>query len=134
MTAVTPPKIDELDRQTIEQIKKELLDRKRQIKQDLNDLTDKGKSKVKESSVKFPDFGEKTDENAQEIGEYSTNLAMERVLKNTLRDIENALDRIEKGTYGFCRYCGKAIGKKRLLARPVANTCIECKTKLQSAV
>ena len=127
-------KSKELDRDTIEQIKKELLARKAQVLDDLKQVAKKdidGEDKLK---AKFPNYGDKIDENAQEISEYSTNLATEKILENTLRDVEGALDRIEKGTYGICKYCGQEIGKKRMLARPVASACVECKTKLQNAV
>ena len=123
-----------LDQATINKIKKELLARQAEITNELKELagdTDNGQEKKR---VKFPDFGNKTDENAQEIGEYSTNLATDKVLQSTLRDINNTIDRIGKGTYGQCKYCDQPIGKKRLLARPVASACIKCKTKLQSAV
>ena len=122
----------ELNKETIKKITKELLTRKKQIVEDLDILADSGNNKSDKHKVKFPDFGSKTDENAQEIGEYSTNLATEQVLESTLRDINNALDRIKKGTYGICKYCGELIPEKRLLARPVASACIKCKTKLQS--
>lgn len=36
-----------------------------------------------------------------------------------------ALERIEKGTYGKCEVCGKRIEEKRLEADPAATTCIE---------
>ena len=84
--------------------------------------------------VKFPEYGDKADENAQEIDEYSTNLATDKVLESTWRDIISALDRIAQGSYGICKYCQKPIGKKRMLARPVASTCVECKTKLQNTI
>lgn len=116
----------DLDEKTVENIKKELLVRREQIIEDLKDL---GKE---EGRIKFPEFGDKSDENAQEIGEYSTNLATDKVLEATLRDIESALERIEKGEYGICKYCKKPINVKRLQARPVASACVECKTKLQS--
>ena len=123
-----------IDQATIDKIKKELLARQAEIINELKELagdTDNGQEKKR---VKFPDFGNKTDENAQEIGEYSTNLATDKVLQSTLRDINNALDRIENGTYARCKYCQQPIEKKRLLARPVASACVKCKTKLQSAV
>ncbi|MEA3398209.1 MAG: TraR/DksA C4-type zinc finger protein [Patescibacteria group bacterium] len=126
-------KEDVLGKETIEKIKNDLLIRKKNIEEELADLS--GENGLKTSQkVKFPDFGDKTDENAQEIGEYSTNLATEKVLHSSLRDINNALDRIKKGTYGICKYCHESIGKKRMLARPVASACVKCKIKLQSAV
>jgi DnaK suppressor protein len=119
---------DVLDKETLAKLKKELLSRKKQILKDLADISVEGG----DGKVKFPEFGDKIDENAQEVGEYSTNLATEKVLESTLRDINNSLDRIKKGTYGICKYCGQPISKKRLLARPVASACVACKTKLQS--
>ncbi len=43
--------------------------------------------------------------------------------------IEEALERIENGTYGTCMECEKKISEIRLKARPVATLCIECKRK-----
>lgn len=40
--------------------------------------------------------------------------------------IDEALKRIEDGTYGGCLQCGKAIPKRRLIAVPHAELCIEC--------
>lgn len=117
-----------LDQKTIDKIKRNLLKEKKQILKDLNDITSKA-----EHEVKFPEFGNKTDENAQEITEYSTNLSTDKILENTLRDIDNALQRIENNNYGICKYCNKSIQKKRLIARPVATACVNCKTKLQNS-
>jgi DnaK suppressor protein len=116
----------------INQIKADLLERKAQIIEDLKDIVDKSTDSKASTKVKFPEYGDKPDENAQEIGEYTTNLATDRVLEETLRDIEATLARIEKGEYGICKYCKKHIAKKRLMARPVASACVECKTKLQN--
>ena len=46
-----------------------------------------------------------------------------------MEKIDEALSRIEDGTYGLCDECGKDITVKRLEARPVAKFCIDCKTK-----
>lgn len=46
-----------------------------------------------------------------------------------LEKINLSLDRINKGTYGFCAVTGNAIGIKRLLARPTASLCTEEKTR-----
>jgi DnaK suppressor protein len=85
-----------------------------------------------EMHAKFPEYGDKVDENAQEIESYTTNLATEKILEDNLRDIESALQRIEDGSYGICKYCGQPIAEKRLEARPVASACVECKQKLQN--
>ena len=120
-----------LSKEAINKIKEELLVRKGQILKDLKDIS--GETEDKDDyTTKFPDYGDKKDENAQEIDEYTTNIATEKVLEGTLRDINKTLKRIESGDYGVCKYCNQPIGEKRMLARPVASACVECKTKLQN--
>jgi len=43
--------------------------------------------------------------------------------------IDEALRRIQEGTYGKCQSCGKQISAARLEAVPHARLCIECKAK-----
>lgn len=120
-----------LDPKVLEKIKKELLARKQQLLDSMADIAQKDPHEADNLSSKFPEYGDKPDENAQEISDYTTNSAAEKVLEKTLADIEGALKRIANGTYGICKYCGQPIAPKRLQARPVASACIACKTELQ---
>lgn len=43
--------------------------------------------------------------------------------------INEALARIEEGTFGICEMCGEDISEERLKARPVTTLCIDCKTE-----
>jgi DnaK suppressor protein len=43
-----------------------------------------------------------------------------------LRDLEEALERLRAGTFGRCARCGDQIVFERLMARPTAQTCVEC--------
>jgi DnaK suppressor protein len=52
----------------------------------------------------------------------------ERVL---IRKIKLALQRINDAEYGYCIACGEEILEKRLIARPVATHCIDCKTEAE---
>ncbi|HUX16567.1 MAG TPA: TraR/DksA family transcriptional regulator, partial [Phycisphaerae bacterium] len=45
----------------------------------------------------------------------------------TLREIDEALERIESRQYGKCLVCGRPIAKARLKAKPHAKLCIECR-------
>ena len=49
-----------------------------------------------------------------------------------LQAIEEALYRMEKGTYGICRDCGEEIAAPRLNAIPWTRVCITCKAKQNS--
>jgi len=43
-----------------------------------------------------------------------------------LVDLERAMDKLEKGTYGQCEICGEPIGKSRLSVLPFADLCLGC--------
>jgi DnaK suppressor protein len=49
--------------------------------------------------------------------------------RRLLLKIEEALERIEDGSFGSCEKCGEDISEERLKARPVTTHCIECKKK-----
>jgi DnaK suppressor protein len=49
--------------------------------------------------------------------------------KKLLDKIDEALARLARGEYGWCRETGEPIGLKRLLLRPTANLCIEAKER-----
>lgn len=49
--------------------------------------------------------------------------------RKLIKKIEYTLQKIEYGTYGICELCGALIPYQRLLARPVASLCIDCKEK-----
>ena len=49
--------------------------------------------------------------------------------RKLIQKVEEALQRIEDGTFGICELCEKTISEKRLIARPVTTLCIQCKTE-----
>jgi DnaK suppressor protein len=59
-------------------------------------------------------------------------LKLRQVDAKILTAIEEALARIEKGTYGACRDCGEPIAPARLNAIPWTRVCITCKEKQSS--
>lgn len=75
--------------------------------------------------INFPDMGD------QATAETDRNFMLrlrdrERLL---LKKIDEAVERIDNGTFGICEECGNRIGVKRIEARPVTTLCIECKTR-----
>ncbi len=49
----------------------------------------------------------------------------------TLREINEAILRLESGQYNVCEECGGEIGDRRLEVQPWANMCVSCKRKLE---
>jgi RNA polymerase-binding protein DksA len=54
-------------------------------------------------------------------------LTMVKSLRDTLREVEAALERMDAGTYGRCQKCGQPIAEERLEALPATRLCIVCK-------
>jgi DnaK suppressor protein len=46
--------------------------------------------------------------------------------RDHLAELDDALDRLRQGSYGWCERCGRPIAAERLAARPAARTCITC--------
>lgn len=76
----------------------------------------------------LPDLG---DQASAEADQNFTLRLREREQK-LLKKIEEAIERINDGTFGICESCGGEISVKRLKARPVTTLCIECKTKQEA--
>jgi len=73
-------------------------------------------------------FG-KREEEATETLELETRLALEKRVREQLAEIEHALSKFEKGTYGLCDNCDQPIDPARLEALPEASLCLNCKTR-----
>lgn len=121
-----------ITKEALDKIKADLLAQKKEIEEDLDNISKKDSHEADNRAAQFPEYGDKPDENAQEISDFSTTIMTQKVLEKSLNDIDKALDSIDKGTYGICKYCHKPINEKRLLARPTAGACISCKTELQN--
>lgn len=59
-------------------------------------------------------------------------VVLENQLKSELKEIEKALDKIKKGTYGVCENCGNQIDFKRLEVKPSAIYCLKCEKEMES--
>ncbi len=53
--------------------------------------------------------------------------------RQQIAEIDEALDRLEKGTYGICQRCSEEIPPERLKAIPYARFCAPCKEVLEKA-
>jgi RNA polymerase-binding protein DksA len=64
-----------------------------------------------------------------DVFEHDLNLGLVEKESAELAAIEEALRRIESGTFGRCDRCQRPIGRERLMAMPHARLCIDCKRK-----
>lgn len=77
-------------------------------------------------------FG-KREEEATETQELEKRLALERRTKEQLAEIDHALEKFDKGTYGRCDICGQPIDPARMEARPQSYLCMTCRAKYKDA-
>ncbi|HUI60516.1 MAG TPA: RNA polymerase-binding protein DksA [Steroidobacteraceae bacterium] len=108
---------------------KEQLEHFRQIllnwKQDLMVEVDRTVSHMKDEAANFPDPNDR----ATQEEEFSLELRTRDRERKLIRKIDEALKRIEDGSYGYCLETGEEIGIKRLEARPVATLSIEAQER-----
>jgi DnaK suppressor protein len=78
--------------------------------------------------------GEAMDEidQANELIEKEMGFLMSSNMINNLKEVEEALDRIDKNEYGKCQHCSTDISSKRLEVLPFARFCVPCQEKMES--
>jgi DnaK suppressor protein len=94
-------------------------------KRDLMEEVDRTVTHMKDEAANFPDPNDR----ATQEEEFSLELRTRDRERKLIRKIEEALKRIEDGTYGYCLETGEEIGIKRLEARPVATLSIEAQER-----
>lgn len=73
-----------------------------------------------------PTSGNHLADDASELYEQTKNLAIKAHLESMLEQVEQAIRRIERGTYGVCDKCGRPIDPERLKVLPEATLCVPC--------
>lgn len=109
-----------MDREQLELFRAQLLQKKQDI------MADAGKTmtEMTDQTTNVPDPNDRA---TLESGR-SFELRIRDRERKLLSKIDEAIARIDDGTYGICEDCGEEIGLKRLEARPVTTLCIDCKT------
>jgi DnaK suppressor protein len=94
-------------------------------KRDLMQEVDRTVSHMKDEAANFPDPNDR----ATQEEEFSLELRTRDRERKLIRKIDEALKRVEDGSFGYCLETGEEIGVKRLEARPVATLTIEAQER-----
>ncbi len=92
-------------------------------KQSLLDEVNRTVNHMQDESTTFPDPNDR----ATQEEEFSLELRTRDRERKLLKKINESLAQIDNGDYGYCEACGVEIGLPRMLARPTATLCIDCK-------
>ena len=94
-------------------------------KRDLMEEVDRTVTHMKDEAANFPDPNDR----ATQEEEFSLELRTRDRERKLIRKIDEAIKRIEDGSYGYCLETGEEIGIKRLEARPVATLSVEAQER-----
>ena len=114
-----------MDKELLEELKQKLLEEKTKLETLLEEITGVKEFNKDKVQVKWNDIGDKEEDNAVEVANFQDNISLERELETKLENVNNALKRMEKGTYGICEVSGNPIEEGRLRVNPSAVKCMK---------
>lgn len=131
--APEPPKASRPGRKELEELRAELIERKRQLAATMGRLSGDAVSnnprdlgEISSLPSHLADLGTETFEQDKDLG-----LAERASVE--IAEIDQALERLKAGDYGVCESCETAIPMERLRALPSASLCAACKTRQEAA-
>lgn len=93
-------------------------------KQQLMEEVDRTVHHMQDEAANFPDPNDR----ATQESEFTMELRTRDRERKLIKKIDESLENIDRGEYGYCEECGIEIGVRRLEARPTATLCIDCKS------
>jgi len=93
-------------------------------KEELMHEVDRTVGHMKDDAANFPDPADR----ASQEEEFSLELRTRDRERKLIKKIDESMNEVDTGEYGYCETCGVEIGIRRLEARPTATQCIDCKS------
>jgi DnaK suppressor protein len=93
-------------------------------KTELMEEVDRTVHHMQDEAANFPDPNDR----ASQESEFALELRTRDRERKLIKKIEESIQHLDDGEYGYCDVCGVEIGIRRLEARPTANMCIDCKS------
>ena len=113
--------------------KKRLEELKTRLQGDVDQLSDEAlRRNRQDSSGNLSNMPNHMADIGSDAFEQDFTLSLIESEEDTLQKIEDALGRIQDGSFGLCSSCGKPIPKTRLQALPFAENCVSCARKQES--
>lgn len=107
-----------------------LQEERKRIVSEIEFLHDENPGSVEDETGEETHYDQHPADAATATHDRELDYTIEEGAEDTLRQIDAALGRVDAGTYGSCRVCGREIGEGRLEARPWTDLCIDDARKL----
>lgn len=104
-----------------ERAKRELLEEQAKLREQLQ--------RLETAEYESVGYSNHMADDATEAFEQAVGVALKRKVEASLEEIDRALAKFEKGTYGLCEACGARIDRARLEALPQARCCLDCQAR-----
>jgi len=116
----------------MEKFREQLLAEQVRLEEELQEI-EKRAAHVDESdrATELSSYEDHPADLASETFEREKDLAIGESVQHTLHKVINALEKLDRGTYGRCDACARPIKKARLRALPFATLCVECQARLE---
>jgi len=111
-----------------ERFRQTLLEERRRVQEAIQYLHDENPGSIRDETEENPSDNHMA-ETASVTLDREIEYSLEENEERVLAAIDGALKRIDEGTFGTCRTCGRPIGVDRLEALPYTTQCIDCKRK-----
>jgi len=117
----------------IEKFREQLLAERARLEEELHEIENRT-ARVDESdrASELSAYEDHPADLASETFEREKDLAIGESVEHLLHKVINALEKIDRGTYGRCDVCSRPIKKARLRALPFATLCLNCQDRLES--
>ena len=107
------------------ELRRRLMGERDRLTREVGDLRQEVIDYTQDIAEEDRSYGNHMADDATDTFEQERQAALQRNLESVLNEVNDALGRMDEGTYGSCINCGKQIPIERLEARPYAIRCIE---------
>jgi RNA polymerase-binding protein DksA len=122
---------DEMDKKTQEKLRKRLEARKAEIERDVSYMAGEIRALGIDQDQENGALGNHIADDGSSVAESERILTVTDDLQGILNQVNDALGRMDDGTYGICQRCGREIAEERLEAFPYVAYCISCQAVLE---
>ena len=96
-----------------------------------DDLQREQEDATSDTGGELSNFDQHPGDSGTETFEMEKNVSLLEQVDDELLEVEAAVQRLERGTYGSCQVCGRPIGDERLEAMPATRFCVEDQAKAE---
>jgi RNA polymerase-binding protein DksA len=123
--------METLDKKDLDRFKELISERYNASMRELRYREQSAMENQRETGVDLSSYANHPAEAASDYANLTMNLNLAERDSKYLVQLEDALNRIEKGTFGICSVCKKTIPLHRLEAVPTTTKCVDCKNELK---